>query len=278
MKPLVIYHGNCIDGFTAAWAIWKKHPDWEFFAGKYGDAPPDVTGRDVYMVDFSYKLPVILKMIDSAKTITIIDHHKTAQADLAGLEEQTNGQVIVMFDMEKSGAHLTWEYFHPSKVVPQIVKYVEDRDLWRFTFPETEAINAYIFSKEYDFHVWDDMARCLDDGGDLIADMGRAIAAKHHKDIKELSVNSYRAKICGYDVPVINVPYTLASDMCHLLGKNEPFAASYYFDGKRNKIVVSLRSEENGVDVSEIAKSFGGGGHKHAAGFELVNFGMNFGG
>lgn len=32
---------------------------------------------------------------------------------------------------------------------------------------------------------------------------------------------------------------------------------------------VSLRSAENGADVSEIAKHFGGGGHKHAAGFNF---------
>lgn len=23
-KPVCIYHGNCFDGFTAAWAVWKR--------------------------------------------------------------------------------------------------------------------------------------------------------------------------------------------------------------------------------------------------------------
>ena len=276
MVPLVIYHSPCIDGFTAAWAIWKKHPDWEFFAGKHGDAPPDVTGRDVYMVDFSYKLPVILEMIgnnlEKINSLTILDHHKTAQEDLERLRPMDPEELVltIRFDMDKSGARLTWEYFHPDEPVPDIVKYVEDRDLWRFTYKDTEAVNAYIFSQQYDFNTWTVMAIALQDyeNGQSIVDMGNAITTKHHKDVKELSVNKYRMSIAGYDVPVVNVPYTLASDMGHLLGKGEPFAATYFYDGKG--FVFSLRSEEGGVDVSEIAKKFGGGGHKHAAGFKIV--------
>ena len=66
MNPIVIYHSNCADGFTAAWVIWYKHPDWEFYPGKYQEEPPDVTGREVYFVDFSYKRPVILEMAKKA--------------------------------------------------------------------------------------------------------------------------------------------------------------------------------------------------------------------
>lgn len=271
MKPLVIYHGNCIDGFTAAWAIWKKHPDWEFFAGKHGDAPPVVAGRDVYMVDFSYKFDVIMGMIGvnltGVNSLTILDHHKTAQEDLEHLRPMDPAELVltIKFDMEKSGARMAWDYFHPDEEVPYIVHAVEDRDLWKFKYPTTETVNAYIFSKDYSFENWDRLADEISfQFGDVI-EKGSAITAKHKKDVQELSAIKHRITLEGHSVWAVNVPYTMASDMGHLLDQGEPFAATYYYDGKG--YVFSLRSDENGLDVGEIAKKFGGGGHKHSAGF-----------
>lgn len=265
-KPIVFYHYPCADGFTAAWAVWKKHPDWEFYPAKYGELPPDVTGRDVYMVDFSYKQPVLIEMAKVAERITILDHHKTAKDDLVTLSLPN---VWIYFDMDRSGARLAWEFFHPDTELPKLVRYVEDRDLWKFQYSATRPISAYIFAHPYDFQTWDDLASHIENYEDNCILQGQAIELKHHKDIDELSVNKFRANIGGYNVPVINVPYTLASDMCHKLAHNEPFAASFYYDGQREKFIFSLRSADTGVDVSAIAKQMGGGGHPHAAGFEV---------
>lgn len=266
MKPLVIYHGNCQDGFTAAWAIWKTHPDWEFYPAKHRDAPPDVTGRDVYMVDFSYKRPVIEKILEDACKLTILDHHKTAEADLRSLGAMEIPGFTITFNMEKSGARLAWEYFHPNELIPHIIQYVEDLDLWRFKYPETKAYSAYLFSVPYDFDRWDLIN--IHPNIEEIVDMGQAILDKQEKDILELSANKFRTDIYGHNVWTVNVPYTLASDMGHLLCKGEPFASTFYYDG--TGFIYSLRSDDNGLDVSEIAKKFGGGGHKHAAGFKMV--------
>ncbi len=63
MNKICIYHANCMDGFGAAWTVFQKFGhDCEFLPAQYGDEIPDVTGKDVYMVDFSYKLDVIEKM------------------------------------------------------------------------------------------------------------------------------------------------------------------------------------------------------------------------
>ena len=58
--PLCIYHHNCADGFTAAWVVKKAFGNVDFHPGKYNEPPPDVTGRDVIIVDFSYKYDVLL--------------------------------------------------------------------------------------------------------------------------------------------------------------------------------------------------------------------------
>ena len=76
--------------------------------------------------------------------------------------------------------------------------------------------------------------------------------------------------INGYAVPTVNSPI-LQSELGNYLCKDHPFAAFYHIDKDLGE-VWSLRSDKNdlgAVDVSEIAKSFGGGVHKNAAGFYL---------
>lgn len=267
MRKLCIYHGNCADGFTAAWAVYKKHPDTEFHAGVYQQDPPDCKGRDVIMVDFSYKRAVLLEIAAQAKTVLILDHHKSAEADLVDLPEN----VTAIFDMNRSGAMMAWEYFHPDKTPGSLVKHVQDRDLWRFEMDQTEAFQANLFSYDYEFENWDVInAICADDYKywEFVRE-GDAILRKHHKDIRELiRVAATRSVIAGFDVPTLNAPYFFSSDAGHIMGAGEPFAACYW--DTRDGRVYSLRSEDAGQDVADIAARFGGGGHKHAAGFKLA--------
>jgi len=282
-KILCIYHGNCADGFGAAWAV--RHAlgdrDVEFHAGVYGNPPPDVKGRDVVIVDFSYKRPVIDAIGRAASSLLILDHHKTAADDLAGLRapktwldhvEQAaldcmeNAEPVrALFDMNRSGAGIAWDFFHPGQPRPRLVDHIEDRDLWRFLLPHTREIQAAVFSYPYDFTVWDELFSA---DLELMAKQGEAIERKHHKDIAELvGVTKRRMVIGGFSVPVANLPYTLTSDAGNLMAAGEPFAACYWDtpDGR----VFSLRSREDGADVSAIAKSYGGGGHRNASGFRM---------
>lgn len=119
MKPLVIYHANCLDGAAAALAAWLKFGDAaEYRPASYGDPAPaddEVRGRDVYVLDFSYSRAELERMQRSAirydgtgqsrgGSIWVGDHHMTAQVDLAGFP-------FCAFDMSKSGAVLAWEHF-----------------------------------------------------------------------------------------------------------------------------------------------------------------------
>lgn len=266
MKPLCIYHGNCADGFGAAW-VFKRYADreFDFHAGVYQNDPPDVTGRDVYLVDFSYKRPVVERMREQATRLVLIDHHKTAIDDLAPLIEAK--QIESLVSLEHSGAMLAWHWFngHHYDEMPRLLRHIEDRDLWRFALHRTREIQACVFSHPYDFDVWDELMQM---DPQKLAEEGAAIERKHHKDIAELvKVCQRRIRIGGYDVWAASLPYTLTSDAGHLMAKGEPFAVCYWdtADGR----VFSLRSQDDGLDVSEIAKQYGGGGHAHAAGFRV---------
>ncbi len=282
---LCIYHGNCADGFGAAWAVHQRCKrsgiSVEFHAGVYQDPPPEVTDHHVLIVDFSYKRPVLEQMAEQARSVVILDHHKSAAEDLAGFREPAPFEewnddglplvaddkepIAALFDMERSGAGITWDFFFPHEKRPPLIDHIEDRDLWRFRLDGTREIQACVFSHPYDFEVWDQLI-----GADMgsLRNEGEAIERKHFKDIAELvEVCRRRMVIGGYDVPVASLPYTLTSDAGHQMAQGEPFAVCYWDtpDGR----VFSLRSTDDGLDVSDIARQFGGGGHQHAAGFRV---------
>ena len=294
-KTMCIYHGNCADGFGAAWVVRKAlGSDVEFVAGIYGQEPPDVAGKDVVIVDFSYKYDILAALARKANSVIVLDHHKSAAEDLArfesfhaGVEEDTrrddgatllgwktahvmansqNGPTIACcFDMNRSGAMLAWDHYFPNQEPPQLLRHIEDRDLWLFKLEGTREIQANLFSYPYDFEVWDQLMAA--DVLTLVSD-GAAIERKHHKDVAELvGVTKRRLSIGGFDVPVASLPYTLTSDAGHLMAQGEPFAACYW-DTPTGR-VFSLRSTDEGIDVSEIASQYGGGGHRNASGFRV---------
>jgi oligoribonuclease NrnB/cAMP/cGMP phosphodiesterase (DHH superfamily) len=258
---MCIYHGNCADGFGAAWTVRKALGEIEFYAGKYQEPPPDVTGKDVVMVDFSYKRPVLLEMAAKANSILILDHHKSAAEDLIDLP----ANVQTVFDMDRSGARIAWDHFFPDLPPPILLLHIEDRDLWRFALQNTREVQANVFSHPYDFQVWDELMQTPPEK--LIAD-GLAIERKHFKDVNELlGVVVRDMNIGGHRVPVANLPYTMTSDAGHQMAIGKPFAACYW-DTPTGR-VFSLRSVDGGEDVSVIAAIYGGGGHRNAAGFQV---------
>lgn len=262
-KQLCIYHGNCADGFGAAWVVRQALGDIEFYPGVYQQPPPDVTDRDVVMVDFSYKRPVLLEMAEKASSILIIDHHKTAAEDLHDLP----GNVRTLFNMERSGAMLTWLYFFPDQPPPALLRHIEDRDLWLFRLEGTREIQANVFSHPYHFDVWDKLMGT--DPTTLIAE-GAAIERKHFKDVAELvNVCQREMVIGGITVPVASLPYTLTSDAGHLMATQHPSKIGVCYWDTQDGRVFSLRSIDDGPDVSMIAKQYGGGGHAHASGFKV---------
>jgi oligoribonuclease NrnB/cAMP/cGMP phosphodiesterase (DHH superfamily) len=277
-SPLCIYHANCADGFGAAWAVRQAFPDAEFYPGVHGQPAPLVHGRDVILVDFSYPRAILERMAEGPGSVLVLDHHKSAAEDLAGLPPADSwgahlhdaslalGNLHAVFDMQRSGAGLTWDFFFPGTRRPMLLNHIEDGDLWRFDLPLTREIQATLFSYPYDFATWDLLMKA--DLGKLAED-GAALERKHHKDIDELlKVVTRRMRIGGHEVPVANLPYTLTSDAGHKLAQGEAFAACYW-DTPTGR-VFSLRSTDEGLDVAVIAAKYKGGGHRTAAGFRVT--------
>ena len=285
-KRLVIYHKDA-DGFCAAWLIWKfLDSEAEFRAAQYGDQPPtpdEVAGRRVLILDFSYDRHTLEALAATAHSLQVLDHHKAAADDLAGLD-------FVKIDPDKSGSRLIWEYLATEERPPGIrgletrqplwiVEYVEDRDLWRFALPESREVSAALRMEPFDFAAWD---RVVADGLGALKHTGRIVRRYQRQVIKTYLSHARWAFLDDLTVPVVNISDPLLiSDVLHQLDQcrttykapNEdgqhsqvPFAASFFLDGEM-RYVYSLRSAEHGADVARIAQRFGGGGHRHAAGF-----------
>ncbi|MGM0593998.1 MAG: DHH family phosphoesterase [Pseudomonadota bacterium] len=266
-KPLVIYHANCLDGFGAALAAqihFSAHGiEADYFAAKHGNEPPECGGREVYIVDFSYKRPVLKAICGVAKSVTILDHHISAQEDLDGLADE-HDNLTVTFDMDKSGAVLTWEHFHQTPA-PLLLRHIQDRDLWRFELDDTDAINTALMSYPMDFAFW----RGFVDEPERMAELrreGETINRFRRQLIEQYKKRAVISTIAGYKVPVVNAPHAIISELLGELAQEHPFAVGYQDHGAKRSW--SLRSrKDGGEDVAKIAEKFGGGGHRNAAGF-----------
>lgn len=268
MKTTVIHHGGCFDGVAGAWVIRKmlredfvKDDSVTYHPAHYGEAPPlEIDGSGVIIVDFSYPRPVMENIIRRAHHVSVIDHHKTAEAALKDLQGAD-----VNFDMNKSGAGLAWDLLMKGPR-PLAIDYVEDRDLWKFRFDGTKPFIAALASMDL---TMDNFEKGVEDPerfvqkGRLILDY---IATFGKKACEHVVVRD----IAGWSVPVINVPYMNSSDHLDMLQDAVPgykFYA-YFFLTKHGTWQFGLRSRGE-FDVSEVAKRFGGGGHKNAAGFTV---------
>ena len=256
----VIYHADCTDGFGAAYSAWKLLGNRaEYHACKHGTKPPDVKGKNVAILDFSFDNATTKRMIEDSAALIVIDHHKSAMVELHDISN-------THFDMTKSGAMLAWEFFHPGKDAPKFIQYIQDRDLWTWELPYSKEFSAAFdmvpfefeeFEKYEDDSVFDDAVK-----------RGSYILAYAKTVVKKVCEKAQSRKMDGKDVQVVNASHWM-SEIGARLSPDCDFAMIWFWDHESKSTKVSLRAFHETVDVSEIAKSFGGGGHKKAAGFQL---------
>lgn len=274
MRPLIVYHGNCPDGAGAALAAYERFGDDALYVpGFYDGAPPRMErGQTVYLVDFSWPRKDIEAARIAGNRIVVIDHHETAQARLSGLLD-------CVFDMDHSGAVLTWTYFHPEKEVPELLRYIEDRDLWRFKLPHSKEVSAALKAQGAvnDFMklkpLLDDWKSDGDDGipqgsKRLLIAEGKAIRRSEEAMVVAQLETSSVTDWEGNRTAIVNASVLFSEVAEAAYKKHETKVGAYFFfDHKRAIWQVGLRSPADGPNVAEIATKYAGGGHAHAAGF-----------
>jgi len=262
---MICIHHNDLDGKCAAAIVGK------YFGGKlsfhetdYKDVVPltKVAGEDVVIVDFSYKPEAMLQIVESANSVVWIDHHVTAKdypyQYLTGLRN---------FDDKKfSGCELTWLYYFPMDKMPLSVQLIGDYDKWALKLDDSKVFyegmklekngpEEYVWRELLDTAYYQKVKK--------IAEAGKCAILYRNNYCDGLCRSfGYETELAGHRAYACNQYMFGSGGFTHRFAQY-PVCIAYIYDGKR--FTVSLYSET--IDVGEIAKKNGGGGHKGAAGF-----------
>ena len=262
---VVIYHGNCPDGFSAAWAAWKKFGDTADYLGlnPRDPAPADLANKEIYMADICFPKEVLIDLVSKNKKVVVIDHHLSNKDWVTSASEN-------LFDLNHSGAVLSWQYFYNNQPTPKLLQYIEDMDLWQFKLPNSRELTTYLELFDFDFAVWNKLVKDFEIPEKMadFAEKGRLLLSYENQLIKRVIDNHAEpVEFEGIKTTAVNCPNFLASSIGAALVKKTPPIAIIW-SRKPGKIVVSLRSDGS-VDVSALAARYGGGGHKSSSGFAI---------
>lgn len=283
---LILFHNNCPDGWVAAYICKKRYPEAELMPLNHGlddnqlqELFTSCKDKDVIMVDYSLRTRELNDRLNSVvKSFRILDHHKTAKATLEGAS-------YAIFDMKRSGAGLAWDYLfgtdspnfvdyagYGASSRPWWVNYTEDQDLWNWVLPRSQEINAYLMVQPKTVEHWNEITNpgMMDVTSAARQGIGvRAYIDYYTKNaVADLQEGVFAFEGRNYRTAVLNIPYSGVSEAGHAVVQKGYDIGLAWFERGDGIIQFSLRSQGD-VDVSAIAKIYGGGGHMHAAGFQL---------
>ncbi len=283
---LVFYHAGCSDGMGAAWAARKKLQNNSYYIPlqhnrtvesallhakrlkgrvvKVGDI------RNVYFVDICPPELELWTMLQDRhfkrRTVTVIDHHEDRMEKVSTMQHE---KLNVVYDRTRSGAALAYRFFNPESEIPKVIQLIEDRDLYKFSFKESQFFTDWLYNGNLSFRSLDIVSRDEFQFAKAVEE-GRIITGFKRTLVEKSAYTRRPITLAGVQGLVCNAPVAIASELGHHLvtSYGAAFGAVWHIGGG-DKVVVSLRSEHGGTDVGKIASSFGGGGSKSAAGFVL---------
>ena len=291
-KFITMFHANCFDGMTAAAIIYKEMnehstADLEFIPVNYGDITPEniddwrsrVDGCYLGIVDFSVPRDMLHKLAASSITVSWIDHHKGAFDDYEyNINEEIHTQydnISVHLDNARCGARIVWENLHPYRK-SLLVTLIDDGDRWvnahlDQTRPLRMALAPMLADQtEAGIAKW---AELLDDDDKVLAliEQGKPMVSAYDAELDKLFEQVLPCSINQHLGLAVNAPRKYISEIGHRMAERTGtygfvFSIGVTKDGKPT-VYCSLRSVGD-FDVNAMAKLFGGGGHKNAAGFE----------
>lgn len=246
------------------------------------DAAGDLRGKNVALLDFSFDVEATSRQVAVASQYVVLDHHASAQENLKALPDANK-----MFEIKMSGATLAWNFFHPGTEIPLLFRYVEDKDIWRWALHSSDAFGAAfeltvdlpgigeVTCKDFVpldrlFKGGDEALQRLLVTGNTILRYQNSVVAKHTRKYTRRRLKQLPEFVCA----VVNAT-TLVSEIGDALAKEPGVNFAFIFTQESEsadcqwRYRISLRScfpQEGQADVSAIAKLFGGGGHRTAAG------------
>lgn len=265
-----IYHKSCNDGTAAAAVLLKKFPQAQLFPLWHNYVAADLDPirnikeiDEIYFVDCAIGINELLVV---AKKITVIDHHISIKDELDALAK--DGKINYVFDNKKSGSSLAWSYLFPKETLPEIIKYVEDSDLWNWAYGETtKHVNNYLSlnmnTPEIFLSLFDENIEYIKKDGSIIT---RYADSNIERIMREAS--PIKLKIGEYELPAYNITIyqsAVGNNLSRQIG-----GVAVMFTIKGEKVKLDFRCEQShNPSALDLAKMLGGGGHRNASGAEV---------
>ncbi|WP_313299847.1 DHH family phosphoesterase [Diaphorobacter sp.] len=271
-SPLILYHGRCADGFAAAWAAWQFYGGAAECVGlTHGqvqtmDDLPALEGRAVYILDFSFAPDILAQIEERVAKLVLLDHHISAQRQLGEYQCRCG---VVHFDMDRSGARLAWDFFHAGQPVPDLIRYVEDRDLWRWQYAQTRGFVSALDMEPFELSRWQAIAQFTPQESVAFIARGVAMDEKFRHLAQDIARDAMPLTFNGEQGLMVNAPGAFHSLVGELLSSESGTFALMWQVGSQGQIKVGLRSQRD-YDCSPLAVSMGGGGHAQACGFRMA--------
>jgi oligoribonuclease NrnB/cAMP/cGMP phosphodiesterase (DHH superfamily) len=291
----VFYHSGDLDGFCSGAIVKHKFPEAEMFPINYGDEFPwdEIKFDDViYMVDFSLSAHDMeklarfqgLKDCKASRNFFWIDHHKGIIDEMEKKKTPRDGVWIRGYQQSGTAAcELTWWYLFGSPS-PMFIRLLSCYDVWRHDDKEFDwdtiewfqyGFKAQSRDPRDDMQFWENWFNNSklpsDDQISVIecaASNGKTVQSYVEDRFKStLKDRSYRIDWEGFKCLVVNSdPY-----IANFATRSKEFEgcdiAINYANKRGESWEVSLRAVRDDIDLSVLAKKYGGGGHKFAAGF-----------
>jgi hypothetical protein len=271
VRRVCFYHAGCPDGFGAAWAVWRAWGDDARYLPRGHDDSLDARahlGDQVAFVDIAPPNDVLRELAVAAARVVVLDHHVSSRARFeadAELREAMRGH-HVEFDLRHCGAVLAWRHFHPGADPPELLRYVEDQDLWLWKLPRSEEVNAAIGSYPQSFADWEQLAATP---VEELAREGEPILRAQRREVETALRFAHPVQVGELRLEAVNALHrrsVIGHELARRAAFGHPAGVVYRLVGER--VDVSLYSIGD-LDVSRLAARYGGGGHRNAAGFHV---------
>ncbi|MBI4252828.1 hypothetical protein HY623_01450 [Candidatus Uhrbacteria bacterium] len=265
MKPIIFYHGQCLDGFAGAWAAWKKFGNAAEYRGVSHDLnriPTGITGRTVYFIDYCLSEALMRRALARTRRCIVIDHHATHRT-IAGMADES------VFSLSKSGCVLAWNYFHPKKNPPQLLLAIQDYDLFTLKRKHTLEIATALTLAEREFDAWSNLVRDFADPllRKTFVLLGSLLMRYKDECIDRILESAQRVVFHGHRAYAVNTS-AFYSEVGTRMYQTRPVHLGIVWYYRNGRMKVSLRSDGR-IDCGALAIRYGGGGHVGAAAFWL---------
>jgi hypothetical protein len=263
-KTIILYHGNCHDGFAGAYAAWKKFGDAAtYIPVKHGKPfPEEILDAHVYLIDFCYPKEMMEEIVTKASSVVVLDHH-------AGIREVIESIPEHIFDNNHSGGVIAWNYFHPDTPLPYLFALIEKGDLHQQTTKEEESILSYAYTLPFDFLMWEMLVQNLESEEERTAICAKGTYYREHFVYltKHIAETAEKVTFEGHTCVLVSAPRIFATDLGDLLIE-EGVAFALITSARADGVRVSMRAGNNqNVDLALLAQKYGGNGHRGAAAF-----------